>query len=166
MKVFQDNTNHIPKFEKNDAVFKKKFGRGANWVPGIIIDILSPRSFLVRVKGVVWRRHFDQLKPRLIPEESCVYDGRGDILKQSKCEVINKRMFHLKSAEKHTAEQQTEEMPQTTDLKSAQVEIKSENRQNDIIHSNNKDDAYVLDIERRTFARERRPTQRLITEDK
>ena len=51
-------------------MFAKNFGRGANWMPGIIIDILSPKCFLVQVKDVVWKRHVDQLKYRQIPMEN------------------------------------------------------------------------------------------------
>ena len=53
-------------------------------------------------------------------------------------------------------EQQTEEIPQTTDLKNVLEENKSENRENDIIQSNNKDNAYVPNIERRTSGMKRR----------
>ena len=60
VKVFQENMNHIPKYKKDDAVFAKNFGRGASWMPGRIIDIVSPKSFLVQVKDVVWKRHVDQ----------------------------------------------------------------------------------------------------------
>ena len=68
--------NQTPAFKKDDTVFAKNFGRGANWMPGIIIDILSPKS-LVQMKDVVCKRHVDQLKYRQIPMESSgMVEGR------------------------------------------------------------------------------------------
>ena len=67
VKVFQDNLEQKPKFRVSDAVFAKNFGKGNDWLPGTIIDIISPKSFLVQVRDVVWKRHADQLKPRIIP---------------------------------------------------------------------------------------------------
>ena len=161
VKVFQENMNHTPKFENNDAVFAKNFGRGANWVPGTIIDILSPKSFLIQVKDVVWKRHVDQLKPRIIPDETSLYDdGKEKVLMQSHCDEISKRMFQQQLIEKRSAEQQTDEFPQTTDLKSAQVENTSGNIQFD-----DRNNVCVSTIERRTSGRRRRPTKRFITED-
>ena len=68
VKVFQDNMEQIPKFKQNDAVFTKNVGKGQDWMPGIVTDVISPKSFLVQVKDVVQKRHVDQLKPRQIPE--------------------------------------------------------------------------------------------------
>ena len=68
VKVFQDNMNFKPSFEVEDTVFAKSFGRGAKWVPGIIIEIISPKSYMVQIKDVIWKRHEDQLKHRKIPE--------------------------------------------------------------------------------------------------
>ena len=70
VKLFQENMNQTPAFKKDDTVFAKNFGRGANWMPGIIIHILNPKSFLVQVKDVVWKRHVDQMKYRQIPMEN------------------------------------------------------------------------------------------------
>ena len=66
VKVFQENLNQKPKYNIGDAVFAKIFGRGANWMPGKITDI-SPNSYLIQVKDVLWKRHTDQLKTRGIP---------------------------------------------------------------------------------------------------
>ena len=37
----------------NDAVFVRNYGRGDNWMPGTICEILSPKNYLVQVKDVV-----------------------------------------------------------------------------------------------------------------
>ena len=67
VKIFQENMSQIPNFQKDETVFAKNFGRGPNWLPGKIIDIVSPKNFLVQVKDVIWKRHRDQLKHRDIP---------------------------------------------------------------------------------------------------
>ena len=56
VKVFQDNMEQTPKFKQNDAVFAKNFGKGQDWMPGVVTDVISPKSFLVQVKDVVWKR--------------------------------------------------------------------------------------------------------------
>ena len=40
-------------------------------MPGKIVDIISPKSYLIQVKDVMWKRHTDQLKHRFIPLEQC-----------------------------------------------------------------------------------------------
>ena len=37
-------------------------------MPGIILDIISPKRYLVQVKEVVWKGHADQIRTRHIPE--------------------------------------------------------------------------------------------------
>ena len=64
IKVFKENINHQPKYKMNDAVFVRNYGRGDNWMPGTICEILSPKNYLVQVKDVLWKRHVDQLKLR------------------------------------------------------------------------------------------------------
>ena len=56
VKVFQENMDHTPKFKQKDAVFAKNFGKGQDWMPGVITDV-SPKNFLVQVRDVVWKRH-------------------------------------------------------------------------------------------------------------
>ena len=43
IKVFKENMNHQPKYKMNDAVFVRNYGRGDNWMPGTICEILSQR---------------------------------------------------------------------------------------------------------------------------
>ena len=41
VKVFQDNMEQAPKFKQNDAVFAKNFGKGQDWMPGVVTYVLS-----------------------------------------------------------------------------------------------------------------------------
>ena len=47
------------------------FGRGAKWVPGRIIGTVSPRNYDVQVGDTLWKRHGEQLHPRLVPQMQC-----------------------------------------------------------------------------------------------
>ena len=69
VKIFQENMEHAPKYKQDDAVFAKNFGKGQDWMPGIVLETISPKSFLIQVNDVVWKRHVDQLRPRQIPVE-------------------------------------------------------------------------------------------------
>ena len=40
-------------------------------MPGKIVDIISPKSYLVQMKVVMWKRYTDQSKHRFIPLEQC-----------------------------------------------------------------------------------------------
>ena len=42
-------------------------------MPGVVIDVLSPKSFLIQIKDVIWKRHVDQLRHRQIPTEQYSY---------------------------------------------------------------------------------------------
>ena len=49
VKVSQDNLNNRPKYRQNQPVSVRNFGRGARWVPGMIIGIISPRNYDIQV---------------------------------------------------------------------------------------------------------------------
>lgn len=70
VRIFQDNVDNKPKYGQNQAVFVRNFGKGARWIPGIIIKIISPRNYEVQVGDVVWKRHEEQLRPRYIPQNT------------------------------------------------------------------------------------------------
>ncbi|CAB4041554.1 Hypothetical predicted protein, partial [Paramuricea clavata] len=67
VKIFQDNLDNQPKYSQNQAVFARNFGKGARWLPGVIVKIISPRNYDVKVGDVMWKRHEEQLRPRHIP---------------------------------------------------------------------------------------------------
>ena len=75
--VFKANQGFAPKFVERERVWVKNYGRGPRWIPGYIVEILSPRSFNVQVGESISKRHVDQLRKRLCeagrPEdqESC-----------------------------------------------------------------------------------------------
>ena len=68
VKVFQDNRGNKPKFTLDQAVFVRNLGRGAKWVSG---RIMSPRNCDVQIGDTLWKRHAEQMRPRLIPTEQC-----------------------------------------------------------------------------------------------
>ena len=72
VKVFQHNLDNKPKFKPEKPVFVRNFGKGAKWVPGRITETVSPRNFNVQVGDTLWKRHEEQLRPRLIPADQCI----------------------------------------------------------------------------------------------
>eukprot|EP00794_Sanderia_malayensis_P018492 gene18492-20341_t len=67
VKIFQDNSKFNTDFKLKQAVFVLNFGKGAKWLPGIILKEISPRSYEVQVEDIVWKRHCTQIRPRYIP---------------------------------------------------------------------------------------------------
>ena len=67
VKIFQDNAEFKAELKPNQAVFALNFGRGAKWLPGIVLKACSPRNYEVQVGDVVWKRHSSQLRARFIP---------------------------------------------------------------------------------------------------
>ncbi|XP_060855198.1 uncharacterized protein K02A2.6-like [Metopolophium dirhodum] len=54
------------KFDINDKVMCKNYGKGEKWLPGVILKILSPVTYLVSVNGFcVWKRHINQIIGRM-----------------------------------------------------------------------------------------------------
>ena len=45
----------------------RNFGEGAKWIPGTIVETVSPRNFEVQVGDIIWKLHQEQLRPRFIP---------------------------------------------------------------------------------------------------
>ena len=72
VKVFQHNLDNKPKFKPEQPVFVRNFGKCAKWVPGRITETVSPRNFNVQVGDTLWKRHEEQLRPRLIPADHCI----------------------------------------------------------------------------------------------
>ncbi|XP_015748172.1 PREDICTED: uncharacterized protein K02A2.6-like [Acropora digitifera] len=59
VKVFQHNLHNKPKLKPDQSVFVRNFGKG-------------PRNFNVQVGDTLWKRHEEQLRPRLIPADQCI----------------------------------------------------------------------------------------------
>ena len=53
-------------------MFVSNFGKGAKWVPGRITETVTPRNFNGQVGDTLWKRHEEQLRPRLIPADQCI----------------------------------------------------------------------------------------------
>ena len=53
-------------------MFVRNFGKGAKWVLGRITETVSPRNFNVQVEDTLWKRHEEQVRPRLIPTDQCI----------------------------------------------------------------------------------------------
>ena len=55
-------------FVVGQAVFAKNYGRGKQWLPGVIEEVKGARNYVVKVftetGSLFWRRHSDQLKTR------------------------------------------------------------------------------------------------------
>ena len=50
VKVFQGNLDNKSKFTLDQPVFVPNFAKGAKWIPGKIIRIISPRNFEIQVR--------------------------------------------------------------------------------------------------------------------
>ena len=167
VRLFQENLDQKPKFKKGDAIFAKNFGKGPNWMPGHIIDIVSPKSYLVQVKDVVWKRHVDQMKLRHIPignSDIATLQGSNRDLDRihewkENVEVIQEKIVIRKPSKTVCiAEQRTDtpvniEMNHEDDSGKKGVDNGSE--------INNRD---KKDETRRTSGRERKTPKRLIEE--
>ena len=68
----EDAIQVLPKFNLDDAVFAKNYGKGDLWVPGKIVEVLGVRNYKVQLKNygnVLWKRHADQIMPRFLSEQ-------------------------------------------------------------------------------------------------
>ncbi|XP_031550705.1 uncharacterized protein K02A2.6-like [Actinia tenebrosa] len=64
--VFEKNCKCEPRFkELGDAVFVLNLRSGPRWLPGTVIDVLQ-RSYYIQVDEHVYKRHEDQLRPRML----------------------------------------------------------------------------------------------------
>ena len=56
-----------------DAIFARNFGKGSEWVEGIIKEVLGMKNYLVTVSingNLTWKRHETQIFSRVIFPES------------------------------------------------------------------------------------------------
>ena len=169
VKVFQENMNNFPKYKVNDTVFAKNFGKGANWIPGKIIEILSPKSYLIQVKDVVWKRHVDQLRIREIPLENTPvveFEARDNVIRSgsnissTECSEVTMKTVSKKPCR--------EVCSQTSDISIAESATINQKEQQ-VVHnrkserSSQRDDMIIP--QRRVSTREKKPTKRLIADD-
>ena len=52
------------KFVVGQRVIARNYGTGSKWKPGVIVRQNGPLSYLVKVEGMYWKRHVDQLRDR------------------------------------------------------------------------------------------------------
>ena len=164
----------MPKFKKDDSVFAKNFGKGENWVPGTIIEVLSPKSCLVQVKDIVWKRHIDQIKLWHVPYE---YENMNaetsnmpstEILSSYRREEISKKSgIHT---EKNKAEEGNKEVGiQAEKEVDMQTEKDVSNTEKQIEQNFEKDNSeidnsFISQPERRLSKRTKKIPKRLVTE--
>jgi len=53
VKILQDNSEFKADFKPSQALFVLNFGKGAKWLPGIILKEIGPRNYEVQVEDVV-----------------------------------------------------------------------------------------------------------------
>ena len=150
-------------------VFAKKIGKGANWIPGKIIEILSPKSYLIQVKDVVWKRHVDQLRIREIPLENTPvveFEVRDNVIRSgsnissTECSEVKMKAVSKKPCR--------EVCSQTSDISIAESATINQKEQQ-VVHnrksegSSQRDDMIIP--QRRVSTREKISTKRLIADD-
>lgn len=64
-KLFTNETKSMKVFNVGDKVWARNFTGGVKWVPGKVIKQLGPVLYHVSAKGMVWKRHADQLRTRV-----------------------------------------------------------------------------------------------------
>ena len=152
-------------------------------MPGKITDIISPNSYLIQVKDVLWKRHTDQLKTREIPigdedyeqtvekQTSKLINHPPSISSFSPAKLsrypsiaafipasnpMRETDKSSSATEKRISEKQTEPDPQTIDSHMSADCNKG--------RSMSSRDATNITNERRCSTREKRSTKRLIVE--
>ena len=61
-KVFHDVHSRVRHFSVQ-SVIVRKFQDGPQWVPGVIVKILGPLSYVIQVRcGQKWNRHVDHIR--------------------------------------------------------------------------------------------------------
>ena len=61
-KANHDRTSRPRQFSVSDHVLARNYGQGSTWLPGVVVGVDGPVSFVVRLHdGRTWRRHADQL---------------------------------------------------------------------------------------------------------
>jgi len=58
--------NREKSYKIGDTVMCRNYGSGNMWVPGTIIKVLSPVTYLIRINNsLVWKRHINQIIDRV-----------------------------------------------------------------------------------------------------
>ncbi|XP_020912823.1 uncharacterized protein K02A2.6-like [Exaiptasia diaphana] len=65
-KILMDVNKPMKVFREGQKVWVRNFLKGAKWCPGGIIKSLGPVLYQVSVNGMVWKRHVDQLRARVV----------------------------------------------------------------------------------------------------
>ena len=62
-KAYHDVHSRARQFSVGQSVMVRNFRDGPHWVPGIIVKILRPLSYDIRVRGgQTWKRHLDHIR--------------------------------------------------------------------------------------------------------
>lgn len=57
--------DRLRKFEVGDTILARDYVGKLKWMPGVVVDREGPLMYKVQVQKGIWRRHVDQLLPRL-----------------------------------------------------------------------------------------------------
>ena len=78
-KSYADRSARAREFHVGDPVFARNYAKGKTWLPGTVLGVDGPVSFVVRLSdGRVWRRHCEQLRSRSLDPSSDYFDVPGD----------------------------------------------------------------------------------------
>ena len=71
-KSSHDRRSRAREFIVGDRVLARNHRPGPDWIPGTIVDVLGPVTYVVEIEegGQRWKRHIDQLKDWLAPPSS------------------------------------------------------------------------------------------------
>ena len=57
-------------FEEQETVWARNYRGKDKWMPGVVLQKTGPVSYQVQVQGMRWRRHAEQLRHRVQPQDS------------------------------------------------------------------------------------------------
>ena len=57
-------------FQLGSAVYARNYARGPKWVQGVVTKVLGRVTFIIETDHGLWRRHKNQLQPRLLESEN------------------------------------------------------------------------------------------------
>ena len=73
----RSKADKLREFEVGDSVLARDYVGKQKWVPGVIVDREGPLMYKIQVQTGIWRRHVDQMLPRLEAQVEVDQDQLG-----------------------------------------------------------------------------------------
>lgn len=73
----RSKADKLREFKVGDSVLARDYVGRQKWVPGVIVDREGPLTYKIQVQAGIWRRHVDQMLPRLEAQVELDHDQVG-----------------------------------------------------------------------------------------